>query len=127
MSLNVGSPVNIEHETSNSSWTNVVSLEIAPGDTVAVRVAAMARKESNGDCGFWEKRALVRRDDTDPVNLIGSVLDTVTPIKTLGAALWDFRLRSDNDEYFYIDVKGASGSDVGWAVFGEAVILDYPV
>lgn len=126
MSISIGSPINIDSETSNNSWTNIYAGPVAPGDVVALQVSCMARKASNGDCAFWEKRALFRRDDTDPLVLIGSVLDLTNPIKTLGAALWDFRLRSDNDDYFYIDVKGASGADVGWYVFGDGVILDYP-
>lgn len=129
MALTTGSPINVDYETNGSSWQTIYSSAISPGDTVAVVARALARKATNGDCAFWEKRALFRRDDTDPAALIGSVLDIFTPIKTLGATIggWDFRLRSDNDEYFYVDVKGGSGVDVGWVVFGEAVVLDYPV
>lgn len=127
MAINITSNVDVEYVTNTSAWTNVYSFEITPGDTLAVKISAIARKASNGDCGYWEKRALLRRDDTDPVNLIGAVLDVVTPIKTLGAALWDMRIRSDGDSYFYLDVKGASGADVGWTVYGDGVSVDYPV
>lgn len=127
MTLNIGDPISIEHETDTNAWTNVLTKPVNPGDIVAVRVAAVARRESNGDCAFWEQRALFRRDDTDPVTLIGSLMNVVAPIKTLGAALWDFRLRVDEDDYFYIDVKGASGQNVGWVIFGDGVIVDYPV
>jgi len=126
MSITIGSPINEDAVTSSNSWTNIYSTPIAPGDIVGINVTAIARKATNGDCAMWKKNALFRRDDTDPLDLIGNVLDVTNPIKTVGASLWDFRLRSDNDEYFYIDVKGAAGADVGWVVFGEAVILDYP-
>ena len=126
MSLTFNPAVNVEHTTDTNAWTNVTSYEVAPGDILAVRIGAIARKASNGDCAYWEKRALLRRDDTDPLALIGTVLDIISPVKTLGAALWDFRVRTDGDNYLYVDVKGANGSDVGWLIFGDTQVLDYP-
>lgn len=127
MPSSIGSPTNIEFVTDNNSWTNVIAMPIDYGDTVGVRVMAVARKESNGDCAMWHKTVLFRRDDTDPVVQIGSLLDIVTPQKTLGAALWDFRVRSDSDDYVYFDVKGASGANVGWYLVIDGINIDYPV
>lgn len=126
MPSTMGDPTGVEYTTDTNSWTNVISMPIGVGDTVGVRVLAVARRGSNGDCAMWSKTGLFRRNDSDPVSEVGSVIDLITPQKTLGAMLWDFRVRSDSDTYVYFDVKGASGAEVGWYLIIDGVNMDYP-
>lgn len=117
-----------ELETTNSDWTNVTAVEIQPGETVVViRAGAFARRSDNTDCATWQKTLLLRRDGSNPLAVVGSAVDIISPIKTLGAALWDFRVVvNENNTHINFDVKGAASNDVGWILFGDGLIMDYP-
>lgn len=104
---------------SDNSWNYLLAVPCASNDAIVFADATiMARRPSTGDCASWQLKAFFRKDGTDPVQLVGSVISAITPQKTVGALLWDVRVTLNSDDYVYFQCKGASGSQVDWTIYG---------
>lgn len=119
--------------TTDNSWTQVsyteLHSELDPNTTQCFEFSVMARR-SNGDCGFWRRRVMLTVDGGMDMAQIGSVVDVVTPVKTLGAALWDVRLLATDPDpptggYYQVEVRGGS-YDVAWHLEIQGKALGNP-
>jgi len=116
--------IGVDQTFSTNAWSGLTAVFVED-PLVFADVTVVARRPSTNDVAVWQLKALYRKDGSDPVQLVGSVLDTITPQKTLGALLWDTRVSLNSDDYIYFEVKGASGSAVQWSIFG-ALTAQHP-
>lgn len=107
-----------DYMTSNNSWNNVAQCFILDSNTVEFDATVYAYCVSSHAAMSHRLTAMLRRDGSADLNSVFStVFDLLDTKKTLGAALWDVRLRLVDDAV-YMDVKGASGADVYWSYNG---------
>lgn len=107
--------------TPNNTWTTALTLSVPETCVEQMEVVVFARDPNGSDCKTWRKLVGVRRDSGNAV-VVGSVLDLVSPIGTLGAALWDVSIAASGND-LVIQVKGKASADVDWGVIAEGRIF----
>lgn len=104
-------------ETANNTWTEIQSYDIYEGRTVTLNCQVYAF-ETGGDAMMTEIRALVRREPSASLTPVFSAVYTLLNTqKTLGALLWDVRLRLDG-AYARVEAKGKVSGQVFWMIDG---------
>lgn len=105
-----------EFTTSDTAWRTVEDLTIGDNKTTTIRCPFLARK-TNGTTARWERMIVVERTSGADVRVIASgLVDLVSPIKDLGAALWDVDVQTIATDQVRVRVKGAA--DVFWTAVG---------
>lgn len=118
MSLQQSPNLHWDYKTSNNSWTTIGTYFILDSSTVTVDATVYAYCPSSDAAMSHRLTAVLRREGSaDLVSVFSTVFDLLDTKKTLGAALWDTRLRLV-DDIVYVDVKGASSVDVYWSHTG---------
>lgn len=100
-------------ETTNNSWTTIYTAGINTDRTVVVHATIDAFAPSSGDGLQATVRALLRRDSGAVGPVFSLVYDLLNVQKTVGALLWDVRVRAGSTDVF-VEVKGKSAASTFW-------------
>lgn len=91
--------------------------------TGIINIEAIAVAE-DGTSAYWNLTLMIKRVGTGDATIVGSIVNTVSPIKNTGALLWTFTI-SMTDDYVQPVVHGASGTTIYWYWQGNTAGLHH--
>lgn len=86
--------------------------------TAAMDGYVVGREIGTTNVIYQQIHGVFRRDSGGVISLLPTVFETLSSYKSLGALLWDVRVRLSSDDYVYLDVKGKSSGTVKWGWAG---------
>lgn len=104
-------------ESSGSSWVEMQSFDLDLSHTFAC-TCQLYSWNASGDAFMTDIRTMLRRGSSGGVApLFSAVYQLLNTQKTLGALLWDVRVRLDGSAIRY-EVRNPGGSNVFWLLDG---------
>lgn len=105
-------------ETTNNTWTTIHTATLSTDRTAIIHATVDAYAPSSSDGLQMNLRAMLRRDSGVVGPVFALVYDLLNVQKTLGALLWDVRVRATSTDVI-IEVKGKVSDSVFWRCEGS--------
>jgi hypothetical protein len=111
--------------TYDNTATRILQVPMTEADiSMSVDVQILARRPDTGDAKTWLERLLIDKTGGGTPTL-GALIHVMTPVGTLGAALWNFSTTFDST-HVNLNVIGAAANQVNWmaSAWGMQVMGD---